>query len=198
MPSFHEVLLPDFLAYGAKFGPSFKTTIVKPESGYEQRIGHWARARRVGNVGYEMRSADKMAVLYAFFLARMGCLYGFRLSDQNDRDALLAPVLNGGGTTLQLQKSYTSGGVTVVRTITKPSLTGPFALYKDGALMATGYTLDVTTGIVTLTSAAPGHVFTWSGRFDTPVRFDTDTMEMTRDSFDSRSWSGIPIIKLLS
>ena len=197
MASFHEVVLPDTLAYGAKFGPSFKTTIVKTESGAEQRLGHWGRARRMGTVGFSIQGKAQMDALYAFFLARMGCLCGFRYSDQNDRVAVLEPLVNLGGTLLQLQKTYSSGGVSSVRLITKPSLTTPAALYKDGAAMTGGYTVDTTTGIVTLSAAAPASAFTWSGQFDTPVRFDTDSMEMTRDSFDSRSWSGIPIIELL-
>ena len=194
--AFHEVLLPDSLAYGAKFGPVFMTTIVTSKSGREQRVTSSGRPRRQGTVGYSVQSKSNMDALLAFFIARAGKLHGFRFSDQNDRLAMNAPAVSAGGSLLQLQTAYTSGGVTATRTITKPSQAGPFTLYQGGAMMAGGYALDTTTGIVTL-SAAPSGVYTWSGPFDTPVRFDADAMEITRDDFDLRSWSGIPIIEIL-
>lgn len=197
MSSFHDVLLPDSLAYGVKFGPAYKTTVVTTESGAEQRIGHWARARRQGTITFDPNPTQAAALL-AFFLARHGRLFGFRFSDVNDRTATAEVLVNTGGTSLSLQKTYTSGGISVVRAITKPSRTWPFLLYKNGALMTTGYTLDVTTGVVTLGQEAPGAAFSWSGQFDTPIRFDTDIMDTTRETMTSLTWTGIPIIELLS
>ncbi len=195
---FHEILLPDELAYGAEFGPEYKTTKVQTGSGGEQRIVQWPRARRRGTVGYKIRSRDQINALRAFYLARFGDAIGFRFSDNADRDVANEPLVNTGGTMLQLQKADTDGaGFASVRTIRKPSLTGPFTLYKDGAAMMGGYALDVTTGIITLASAAPGSVFTWSGRFDVPVRFDGDWMNGKRDDFDVHSWEGIAIVELL-
>lgn len=197
MSSFHEVLLPDSLAYGVKFGPAYKTTVVTTESGAEQRIGHWARARRQGTIAFDPNPTQGAALL-AFFLARHGRLFGFRFSDVNDRTATAEPLVNAGGTSLALQKTYTSGGVSVVRAITKPSQAGPFSLYKNGVRMTTGYALDVTTGVVTLAQSAVGAAFSWSGQFDTPVRFDTDLMDTTRETLTSLTWTGIPIIELMS
>jgi len=196
MSAFDNVLLPDRLAYGVKFGPAFSTTVVTTASGGEQRIGQWGRARRKGVVGFDLKPAEADALI-AFFLARQGRLRGFRFSDVNDRAAASEPLVNPGGTSLQLIKTYRSGGISVVRTLTKPSATSPFTLYKNGVAMVGGYALDTATGLVTLTAAAPGAAFAWTGMFDTPARFDTDEMDLTHDTFGSRGWSGIPIIELL-
>lgn len=46
-----------------------------------------------------------------------------------------------------------------------------FTIKKNGTTV-TNYTIDNTTGIVTFSTAPPtGHVLTWSGEFDTPMRF---------------------------
>lgn len=195
---FHEILLQDALAYGADFGPGFKTTIVDTGAGGEQRIAQWARPRRRGTIGYKIRSRDQINALRAFYLARRGMACGFRFSDNSDRDVVNEPLANTGGLTLQLQKAdVDAAGFATVRTITKPSLAGPFVLYKDGAAMAGGYALDKTTGQIALAASAPGSAFTWSGRFDVPVRFDADWMNPTRDDFDVHSWTGIAIVELL-
>jgi len=57
--------------------------------------------------------------------------------------------------------------------------------------------LDTTTGLVSFPSA-PGNgvAITADFQFDVPVRFDTDRLAATIDSYGSRSWHDIPIVEI--
>jgi uncharacterized protein (TIGR02217 family) len=61
------------------------------------------------------------------------------------------------------------------------------------------YRLDVTTGIVAFLEGhvpAAGAVVTAGFEFDTPVRFDSDYLEISLTGFTSGSIPEIPIIEL--
>lgn len=112
-------------------------------------------------------------------------------------------IPNGVLTTFKLYKTYTRPGVTArqdVRRIVKPvhvgaSATGYALTEPDGAatrvipsgeefkvyfntgggdaLQASGWSVNVTTGIITFSSApVTGTFIKWSGSFDTPVAFE--------------------------
>jgi uncharacterized protein (TIGR02217 family) len=88
--------------------------------------------------------------------------------------------------------------VAEVRTITKP-VAGTVHVYKDGVEQLSGWSVDVTTGIVTFTTApAAGVAITADFELDVPVRFDTDHMAVTIESFHLHRWQQIPIVELRS
>jgi uncharacterized protein (TIGR02217 family) len=98
----------------------------------------------------------------------------------------------------QLVKRYPSGGVVEVRAITKP-VAGTVRVYKDGVEQLSGWSVDVTTGVVTFTTApATGVAITADFELDVPVRFDTDHMAVTIESFKLHRWQQIPIVELRS
>jgi Conserved hypothetical protein 2217 (DUF2460) len=79
--------------------------------------------------------------------------------------------------------------------------TGPVAgtvrVYKEGAEPLSGWSVDVTAGIVTFTTApAAGVAITADFELDVPVRFDTDHMAVTIESFKLHRWQQIPIVEL--
>jgi hypothetical protein len=83
-----------------------------------------------------------------------------------------------------------------VRTITKP-VAGSVHLYKDAVEQLFGWSVDVTTGVVTFsTSPAAGVQLTADFEFDVPVRFDTDHMAVTIESYRLHAWQQIPIVEL--
>jgi len=63
-------------------------------------------------------------------------------------------------------------------------------------LQSSGYTLNLTTGIVTF-SAAPGSGVAVSAdyEFDVPVRFDTDKLAARADGPNIYVWDSIPIVE---
>jgi len=57
--------------------------------------------------------------------------------------------------------------------------------------------VDVTTGTVTFsTTPAAGVQVTADFEFDVPVRFDTDHMAVTIETYQLHNWQQIPIVEL--
>lgn len=196
--SFVETQFPNDISFGATGGAMYSTDIVETFGGHEQRNINWSESRGMWNVAHGVKTAVQLAALIAFFRARRGKAIGFRFKDWSDYSASSQIIGTGNGskTAFQLVKSYTSGGVTVDRTITKP-VSGTIQIYKDGVLQGSGYTASTTTGIVTFSVApANGVVITANFEFDVPVRFDTDHMETNLESYGIGSWGNIPIVEL--
>ena len=198
MTGFHEVRFPDNIAYGATGGPEFATTVVVTGAGHEQRNVDWAEARGRWDVASGLKNQAQLDELIAFFRARKGKAYGFRFKDWTDYKATGQLIGTGDGAikTFQLVKRYPSGSVIEVRTITKP-VAGTVRVYKDGVEQLSGWSVDVTTGVVTFSTApAAGVAITADFELDVPVRFDTDHMAVTIESFQLHRWQQIPIVEL--
>jgi len=195
--AFDEVRMPEDVAEGAEGGPQFSTVVIRTDSGAEQRIAQWSQGLRRWRVGHDLRTPAQRNALVAFFAARGGRARGFRFKDWSDY-AVTTPAATGALTaaTFQLQKAYTSGGVTHTRTITKP-VSGTTRLWNPstGAEISGGGTVDTTTGIVTF-AVAPGFTPNATFEFDVPDRFDTDTMAGRQAAPGVWSWSGVPIVEV--
>jgi len=205
--AFHEVRFPDNISRGARGGPERRTQIVELASGDEERNASWADSRRRYDVAYGIRRADDLAAVVAFFEARNGRLHGFRYKDWADyKSALPSQAITatdqqiGTGTgslqTFQLAKRYTSGAQTWVRTITKP-VTGTVRIALGMVEQMSGWTVDTTTGVLTFTTAPAGGVIVRAGfEFDVPVRFDSDTLDVTLDFERLGSITAIPLLEI--
>ena len=205
--AFHEVRFPDNISRGARGGPERRTQIVEMASGDEERNASWADSRRRYDASYGIRKADDLAAVTAFFEARRGRLYGFRWKDWADYKSGLPSaspaatdqpigIGTGAATSFQLGKLYTSGAQSWTRTITKP-VAGTVALALNGITQITGWTINTTTGAVTFAAApALGTAITAGFEFDVPVRFDTDTLDVTLDFERLGSITSIPLIEV--
>lgn len=139
-----------------------------------------------------------MVELIAFFRARRGRAYGFRFKDWTDHQALAQSLGVGDGSAraFQLVKHYPSGGVVETRVIAKP-VAGTVKLYRDGVLSTSGWSLDPATGLVTFTNApAAGVQLTADFTFDVPVRFDSDQMDITIETYQLGTWGQIPVVEI--
>jgi len=196
--AFHEVQFPNDIAYGATGGPEFATSVVATASGYEQRNINWSSARGRWDVASGLKKQTQLDALVAFFRARKGRAHGFRFKDWTDYKATGQAVGTGNGTitTFQLIRTYSSGGATDVRTITKP-VAGTVKVYLAGVQQMSGWSVNTTTGVITF-STAPGNGVAVSAdyEFDVPVRFDTDRMAVTIEQVNLHQWSGIPIVEI--
>ncbi len=205
--AFHEVRFPHTISRGARGGPERRTQIVELASGDEERNAAWANSRRRYDVSYGIRRADDLAAVVAFFEARNGRLYGFRFKDWSDyRSGLPSNVPSpldqtigtGDGTTtaFQLVKHYTSGGQGWTRTITKP-VAGSVRVALGGVEQASGWSVDTSTGLVTFAAPPGAGVAVTAGfEFDVPVRFDSDTLDVTLDIERLGSITSIPLVEL--
>lgn len=205
--AFHEIRFPDNISRGARGGPSRRTQIVELASGDEERNASWADSRRRYDVSYGIRRADDLAAVVTFFEARNGRLFGFRFKDWSDYKSCppsgapepldhLIGTGDGTRTAFQLAKHYASGPRTWTRAITKP-VTGTVRVALGGDEQVSGWAVDPVTGIVTF-AAAPGNgVAIRAGfEFDVPVRFDSDTLDVTLDIERLGSITSIPLVEI--
>ena len=197
--AFVETRFPTDISYGSAGGPQYSTDVVITHGGYEQRNANWAEARAVYNVAYGVKTQAQLNALIDFFRARKGRADGFRFKDWTDYQATGQAIGTGDGSTkvFQLVKTYPSGSVTETRSITKP-VTGTVTIYLGGVSQSpSSYSLDTTTGRVTFT-AAPGSgvAITADFEFDVPVRFDTDRLSATLDTYGSYSCHAIPLVEI--
>lgn len=206
--AFHETRLPARLAFGSTGGVERRTEIVTLGSGFERRSTPWAQGRRRYLIGANLRSLDDMAALTAFFEARRGRLYGFRFRDFADFKSCAPGTAvsatdqalglgDGVRTVFALSKRYGDDETGTERRIAKP-VEGTVRVAVAGVERASGaFAVDHTTGLVTLGEAPQaGAVMTAGFEFDTPVRFDTDRIEVTLESFDAGRMAAAPLIEV--
>ena len=190
--SFEEIQFPTDISYGATGGPMFLTDVVATISGHEQRNSKWQQSRAKYNVASGIKTEAQWQALIAFFRARRGMAVGFRFKDWSDYKAISQPLKDLGGNEYQLVKQYVSGSAVYEREISKP-VVGSVKLYANSILQASGWSIDSTTGIITTSISG---TLTVDFEFDVPVRFDTDEMAISVDSFDAGNWSSIPLIEV--
>jgi uncharacterized protein (TIGR02217 family) len=211
--SFVEVQFPTAISQGATGGARFSTTIQTLSSGFEHRNINWARRRGEWDVSTGLQTQLQCEALLDFFHARFGRAWGFRFKDWTDfrvprwasvpGDLFGFPVFfttNGTTGTFQITKVYGDSGGSYVRMIQKP-VAGTYAFFNNGAPMAesTDFSIDITTGIVTLSNAikaTTGHQIAGYTEFDTPARFDTDDMKLTITTTEIYAWGPIPIVEI--
>ncbi len=205
---FDEVQFPPGISMGSTGGPMRQTQIVVLGSGFEARNARWLNSRRVYDAGYGMKSTADLYAVLAFFESRNGRLIGFRWKDWNDwlsgvpnYKGTITPfdqIIGVGGVSpsvFQLLKLYQSGPSHWTRTITKP-VPGTVRV-AVGGVETSDFTVDTTTGLVSIPDAGSGQEITAGFQFDTPVRFDTDKLEINLAEFDAGKLQSIPIIEVL-
>jgi uncharacterized protein (TIGR02217 family) len=201
------VRCPDNISRGARGGPERRTQVVELSSGDEERNASWANSRRRYDVAYGIRRADDLAAVVAFFEARGGRLHGFRYKDWADyKSSLPSQAISatdqqigtgdGAVTAFALLKHYTSGAQSWTRVIAKP-VEGSVRVALGGVEQMSGWSVDPTTGVVTFTTAPGAGVTITAGfEFDVPVRFDTDTLDVTLDVERLGSITSIPLVEI--
>ena len=190
---------PDELSFGSSGGPMFRTHVVMMKSGREQRNQCWSQGLAVYDIGLANRQHTTTQLLRRFFRSiAQGRRHGFRFHDPlPGEDRGFQEVLGTGdadNAMFQLVKHYALGGYAHIRTITKP-VVGSVRMYLDG-VVTTAFTVETTTGLVTMTSAPGiGVVVTATYLFDVPVRFDSDHLELQRLDFNTWNWPSIRLLE---
>jgi uncharacterized protein (TIGR02217 family) len=153
-----------------------------------------------------VRSFAALSSVLSFFEERRGRLYGFRFRDRIDQSSAgpgvsrtptdqVLGVGDGANRAFQLTKTYGSGPSAYRRVIAKP-VAGSVRVAVAG-IETNAFTLDVTTGGVTLNVAPPsGAIITAGFLFDVPVRFDTDRLTANWTSFAAGEIPAIPLIEI--
>lgn len=207
MAAFHEILFPLDIALGSAGGPERRTEIVALASGREERNARWSHSRRRYDAGYGVKTFEALSQVIAFFEERRGMLHGFRWRDRLDH-ASAAPGVpvtaldqtigagDGETATFQLVKTYGGAFAPYARPIVKP-VSGSVRIAVDGVELDDGFTVDVTTGVVTFaTPPGIGDAVTAGFLFDVPVRFDTDYLEVDLSAFAAGAIPKIPLVEI--
>jgi uncharacterized protein (TIGR02217 family) len=204
--AFHDVQLPADVERGAQGGPMFKTTILVLGGGNEKRNIDWADSRGEWDIGYGIQEKADFDVVLNFFYARRGMAHTFRFKDWADFEITSQTMFttDGSTSTFNMFKRYSSGGFTFDRPITKPLGSGWTILVNsiaqtvvyDTAPAASEVAITTLTGLVTLGSthaATSGQDVVLTGEFDVGVRFDTDKLDISIETFDAGAIPQIPV-----
>ncbi|UDQ91926.1 DUF2460 domain-containing protein [Xanthobacter autotrophicus] len=211
MAAFHEILFPLEVALGASGGPERVTEVVTTASGREERNTRQADSRRRWDAGYGVKTFVALAEIVAFFEERRGRLHGFRWRDRLDHSSAapdgevsaldqLIGAGDGARATFALTKRYGALHAPYLRAITKP-VAGSVKVAVNGIEHVEGahFSLDAARGEITFSEGAippPSAVVTAGFRFDVPVRFDTDFLEVDLSAFAAGAIPRIPIIEI--
>ena len=190
--SFHDVSFPDAIARGATGGPEYSTDVVMVASGFEQRNQNWSASRARYDISTGIRTREQMAEVIAFFRARKGRAFGFRFRDWGDFEATDQQCQAVSATVFQLVKRYPSGPVVEIRTITRP-VVGSVVVRVNGTIVTP--TIDHATGRLTF-GAAPAATPVATFRFDVPVRFDTDHLQVISRAYNLQNVQSIPLVEI--
>ena len=171
--------------YGFISQPMRSVTIVERKGGHERRNINWAYplSHITLTVGPSEGGDAAVQELIEFWHAVQGEAYGFRVKDFADFKSCYVGSTaaatdqpleqnDDSPTEYQMVKRYTKGALSADRLIAKP-VQGTILVADGGVLKTetTDYTVDYSTGLVTL-NFTPAGAMTWGGEFDVPMRFD--------------------------
>ncbi len=204
MDSFDDVPYPFALGRSASVAPEFSTSIAVTASGHERRNSLWSDARLHFDVGPGIRSETELSELIAFFRARRGPARGFRIMDPFDNSSngmtgsptMLDQLLglgDGVRADFQLVKAY-AGPEPQIRPITRPH--AATLLVSVGGAASTAWTLG-EKGVLRFLAAPPAGAEVRAGfRFDVPVRFAEDRLDVSAVSFAAGEAPSVPLIEI--
>ena len=201
MQAFDDVIFPLSIGREASVSPAFSTQVVESPSGHERRSSDWADARLSFDAGPGVRSDADVATLIAFFRARRGAARGFRFTDPYD-DRSCAPggtpgpidqrLGRGDGvrTRFQLLRLYGDGEEAQARVVSRP-VAGTIRVAVDGIERIGGQ------GVIAFDDApVDGSVVTAGFRFDVPVRFAEDQIDINRATFAAGEVPSVPLVEI--
>jgi uncharacterized protein (TIGR02217 family) len=194
---FVEVKFPDSISFNSSSISEFNTDVITMKNGLEQRNINWSKCRLKYNVVNGIKTSSEILELISFFKVIKGRAIGFRYKDWTDYKAVGQVLGTGDGTSaeFQLVKKYSSGGVEYNRTITKP-VSGSLTIYLDD-VETTDYTIDLTTGVITFNTAVGLDVIVKADfEFDVPVRFNSDSLEISMESINSGKVKEIKLVEV--
>ena len=199
--AFDDVAYPLALGRDASVSPEFSTSVAVTSSGHERRNALWSDARMRYDVGPGVRSQAEMRMLIDFFRARFGPARGFRLRDPYDfssnggdgepaaQDELIGTG-DGLAADFQLCRNYGDQK----RLITRPEV-GSILVSVDG-VPASGWS-HLGKGLIRFDAPPSAGTEIRAGfRFDVPVRFAEDRLDVSGATFAAGEAPSVPLIEI--
>lgn len=203
---FHDVRFPLAVGFDAAGGPEFSTQVAELASGHEQRNQMWAEGRLRYDAGLGVRSEADMAALVTFFRARRGQAFAFRFRDPMDWTSAgfgdeVSPLDQfvgiGDGTTMrfQLVKRYGEPGAEEVRRVTRPEHES-VRVSVAGVEQSSGWVLQPGGVLQFEVPPVQGAEVRAGYRFDVPVRFASDRMDVSLSGVRSGEIPSVPLVEV--
>lgn len=204
--AFDDISFPLDIGRRAQVAPAFSTRVIESVSGHEQRSTEWADARLSFDAGPGVRSEADIATLIAFFRSRRGAARGFRFRDPFDNvsgdfgaepsaiDQILGQG-DGARSAFPLVKYYGMGAEPQLRFITRPVENG-IRVALDGIEQVAGWS-HLGGGVIVFDDPPGEGVEVTAGfRFDVPVRFAEDRLEIDRETFAAGIVPSVPLVEI--
>jgi uncharacterized protein (TIGR02217 family) len=181
IPVFADVFMPAMVINSGLTG-----RLIRRNERNTQVSGHgyinvaWEQALREYEFGTVPMRREAWQAIATLHEVTEGGASGFLLTDPTDSTVTAGGVVTAlTSTTFQMWKRYThaASARTKDRKITRPKASGLVVMISG---VPTGaYTLDATTGILTIASAPAAANVTWTGSFYVPVHFMSDVIDWT-------------------
>jgi uncharacterized protein (TIGR02217 family) len=203
MADFHDVAFLPRLPFGINVASRRHIDVVALSSGHEIRNSRTAETMRQYTIPVGTRPMVEIRAILTFFEARGGPLHAFRFRDPVEPstgpdggvpDASDVHLGTGDGALTQFQLTTASG-----RVIRKPEPSS-VVMALDGSVIDPGsVSVDAATGIVTLSAApAPGVALTGGCLFDVPVRFENQSLQITRADPDAGALDDLVLTEVIA
>jgi uncharacterized protein (TIGR02217 family) len=203
---FHEVVFPDDVSIGAKVKKVRLFDSVQTVRGHVSRNAVGEDSYAEFDISFGIDNVQKADGVYEFWQARRGGLYAFRFKDWSEFKSCGAAatpsstdqqMLQLTPTTFQLQKTYSDAGGSYSKMIKKP-ISGTLTVNDSVSDLSEGanYSVDYTTGIVTLFVVPPGPP-TAGFQFHTPVAFKDQSLDAEMLWEDQSSLPSIMLMEVL-
>lgn len=184
--AFIENRMLDKVEFGSRTSTVYSTTVSEMGNGHEQRNANWSEPRQELRIIFKNISLKERDQVQGAFDVAMGRFYGFRVRDPFNyvtNGAQVIGVGTGAPQSLQLTISRKFGDTVRTKAIKKP-VRGTVIIQANGKVVDAH--VNYSTGVVELT-AEDGAIISWLGEYDTPVRFDKDSLEWSYDRKASAS-----------
>jgi uncharacterized protein (TIGR02217 family) len=130
-------------------------------------------------------AAEYQAVLDAWYIVSFTPYEGLRVKNWRDFQATAANTTLTfiTGSTWQLQRLHSFGGIQFKRDIKKPCASPSIVITRNrsGSFTTASATVDTTTGIATISGHVGGDTYTWAGEFDIPMTFTANEWSASLD-----------------
>lgn len=206
MEAFHDVRFPLAIGFDAVGGPEFLTEVAVLASGFERRNIMWQQPLMRFDAGLGVRSEEDLRELVRFFRARHGQAFGFRFEDPLDNSSAVdggppgpADQLIGIGDGLTVRfpivKVYDPDLAEFPRRITRP-VAGSVRVAVGGSERIGGWSLQPGGFIAFETPPGVGEEVRCGFRFDVPVRFAVDRLDISMSGFRSGEVPSVPLVEI--
>jgi uncharacterized protein (TIGR02217 family) len=211
MADFLEEVLFSTVKYGSSWHDEYSVNVVETSAGSEYRSLIHAYPKRVFKLDFELATANMWPNILDLYHRAHGTYAGFRVlcvDEDSSNGPLGTPTpldqqtLVLTATTRQIIKVYGMSGTAGAsgypyRQIKKP-IAGTVVAAKNGVTLTGGqFSVNTTTGVITVPTAIISDTITTGFRFHFPARFRT-VLEIGQDHPLHRMADGVEFIELLN